>query len=198
MSFFLSCAWLSLSLVQHGVLLAPLLGCADFFLFIFAEAKFVAQPQTRHFLVNLKAGFHLSSFADNKYHWTGSQSLCINYIKLSWKQFMYSWVWLKVSEYTFQENKNALKIMQVLLYTYFYNISLNVLRPNFLNICNLPVSHFPNIRKIRVKVGLKTNYFSYFMSSCTGRIVVFNNFYSLVLSQPRDKQNCAHNFLLFK
>ena len=116
---------------------------------------------------------------------------------MSWKQFMYSWVWLKVSEYTFQENKNALKIMQVLLYTYFY-ISLNVLRPNFLNICNLPVSHFPNIRKIRVKVGPKTNYFSYFRSSCTDRIVVFNNFFSLIFSHPRDQQNRADDFLLFK
>ena len=88
--------------------------------------------------------------------------------------------------------------MTVLLYTYFYNISLNVLRPTFFNICNLPFSHFPNIRKIRVKVGPKTNCFSYFMSSCTDRIVVFNNFFSLIFSQPRDKQNRARDFLLFK
>ena len=103
----------------------------------------------------------------------------------------------KVSEYPIKENKNALKIIQVLLYTHFY-ISLNVLGPNFLNICNLPISLFPNIRKIRVIVGPKTNYFSYFMSSCTDRIVVFNNFFSLIFSQPRDKQNRAHDFLLFK
>ena len=82
-----------------------------------------------------------------------------------------------VSEYPFKENKNSLKIIQVLLYTHFYNIYLNVTRPNFLNICNLPISHFPNIRKIRVKVGPKTNYFSYFMSSCTVRILVFNIFF---------------------
>ena len=88
----------------------------------------------------------------------------------------------KVSEYPFKENKNTLKNIQVLLYTYFYNISLNVLRPNFLNICNLPISHFPNIRKIRVNVGPKMNYFSYFMSSCTDRIVVFNNFFHLYLA----------------
>ena len=88
----------------------------------------------------------------------------------------------KVSEYPFKENKNTLKIIQVLLYTHFYNISLNVLRPNFLNICNLPISHFPNIRKIRVKVGPKNNYFSCFMSSCTDRIVVFNNFFHLYLA----------------
>ena len=86
----------------------------------------------------------------------------------------------------------------MLLYTHFYNITLNVLRPNFLNICNLPILHFPNIRKIRVKVGPKTNYFSYFMSSCTDRIVVFKKFFSLIFSQPRDKQNRARDFPLFK
>ena len=64
----------------------------------------------------------------------------------------------KVSEFPFKENKNTLKNIQGLLYAHFYNISLNVLRPNFLNICNLPISHFPNIRKIRVKVGPKTTF----------------------------------------
>ena len=113
---------------------------------------------------------------------------------------LYWWLlsYIKVSEYPFKKNKNTLKNIQVLLYTLFYNISLNVLRTNFLNICNLPISHFPNIRKIRVKVGPKTNYFFYFMSSCTDRIVVFNNFFSLIFSQPRDKQNRAHDFLLYK
>ena len=103
-----------------------------------------------------------------------------------------------MSEYPFKENKNTLKKIQALLYTHFCNISLNVLRPNILNICNLPISHSPNIRKIRVKVGPKTDYFSYFMSSCTDSIVVFNNFFSLIFSQPRDKQNRARDFLLFK
>ena len=60
------------------------------------------------------------------------------------------------------------------------------------------ISNSPNIRKIRVRVGPKTNYFSYFMSFCTDRIVVFNNCFSLIFSQPRDKQNRAHDFLLFK
>ena len=105
---------------------------------------------------------------------------------------------IKVSEYPFKENRNTLKNIQELLYTHFYSICLNVLRPNFFNILNLPISHFPNIRKIRVKVGPKTNYFSYLMSSCTDRIVVFNNFFSLIFSQPRDKQNRARDFLLFK
>ena len=102
------------------------------------------------------------------------------------------------SEYPFKENKHTLKNIQVLLYTQFYNFCLNVLRPNFLIICNLPISHFSNIRKIRVKVGPKTNYFSYFMNFCTNRIVVFKKIFSLILSQPADKQNCARDFFLFK
>ena len=102
----------------------------------------------------------------------------------------------KFSEYPFKEKRNTFKNIQVLLYAHFYNISLNVLRPNFLNICNLP--HFPNIRKIRVKVGPKTNYFSYIMSSCTDSIAVFNNFFSVIFNQPRDKQNRARDFLLFR
>ena len=85
----------------------------------------------------------------------------------------------------------------MLLYTHFYNISLNVLRSTFFNICNLPFAHFLNIRKIRVKVGPKINYFSYFMSSCTDRIVVFNNSFSLIFSQPRDKQNSGDDFFFF-
>ena len=105
---------------------------------------------------------------------------------------------VKVSEYLFKQNKYMLKNMKVLLYTYFYNISLNVLRPNFFNMYSLPFSLFTNIGKIRVKFGPKTNYFSYFMSSCTDRIVEFNNFFPLIFSQPRDEQNCARDFLLFK
>ena len=40
----------------------------------------------------------------------------------------------KVSEYRFKENKTMLKNKTVLLHTYFYNISLNALRPTFVNI----------------------------------------------------------------
>ena len=89
-----------------------------------------------------------------------------------------------------------LKNVTVLLYTNFYNISLNVLRPTFFNIYNLPFLRSPNIGKIRVKVGPKTNYFSYILSSGTNRIAVFNNFFSLICSQRRDKQNRARDFLL--
>ena len=72
---------------------------------------------------------------------------------------------VKVSEYPFKQNKKMLKNMTVLLNTYFYNITLNILRPTFFNIYNLPFLRSPNIGKTRVKVGAKTNYFSYFMSS---------------------------------
>ena len=54
---------------------------------------------------------------------------------------------------------SKIKNMTVLLYTYFYNISLNVLRPTFFNIYSLPFLPSPNIGKIRVKVGPKANYF---------------------------------------
>ena len=104
----------------------------------------------------------------------------------------------KVSEYPFKQNKNMLKNMTVLLYTYFHNISLNVLRPTFFNIYGLSFLRSLNIGKIKVKVGPKTNYFFYILSSCTNRIAVFNNFFSLICSQPRDKQNCARDFLLSK
>ena len=103
---------------------------------------------------------------------------------------------LKVSEYPFKQNKSMLKNMTVLLYTYFFNISLNVPRPTFFNICSLPFLRSPNIGKIRVKVEPKTYYFSYFMSSCTTRIAAFSNFFSLVDSQRRDKQNRASDFFL--
>ena len=75
-----------------------------------------------------------------------------------------NYTYLKVSEYPFKQNRNTSKNIKLLLYTHFYNIYLNVLRPTFFNICNLPFSYFPNIRKISVKVGPKTNYFSYFMT----------------------------------
>ena len=52
--------------------------------------------------------------------------------------------------------------------------------------------------KIGFKDGPKTNYFFYIMISCTIIIAFFNNFFSLISSQPRGKQNCACDFLLFK
>ena len=52
------------------------------------------------------------------------------------------------------------------------NISSNVLEPSFFNLCNLPFPSFPNIGEIRVNVGPKTNYFSYFMNTCANRIAI--------------------------
>ena len=63
---------------------------------------------------------------------------------------------------------------------------------------NLPFLCSPNIGKITVKVGSKTDYFSYILSSCNNRIAIFNDFFSLICSQPIDKQNRACNFLLSK
>ena len=63
---------------------------------------------------------------------------------------------IKVSEYPLKKNKNTFKNIQVLLYAHFYNISLNVLRPNFLNICNSPISHF----QISGKLGSKLTTFA--------------------------------------
>ena len=48
------------------------------------------------------------------------------------------------------------------------------------------------------KLGQNLTTFSYFMSSCTNRIKVFNDFFSLICSQPRDKQNRARDFFPFK
>ena len=81
-------------------------------------------------------------------------------------------VTFNVSEYPFKQYKDMFKNMKVLLYTHFYNISLNVIRPNFSSMYHLPFSCFPNNGKVRVKFGTTTNYFSYFMSSCTNRIAV--------------------------
>ena len=104
----------------------------------------------------------------------------------------------KVSEYPFKQNRCVLKNMTVLLYKYFFNNSLTLLRPTFFSIYNLLFLRTPNIGKVRVKDGPKTNYFPYFMSSYTNRIAVFNDFFLFICSQPRDKQNRACDFFLLK
>ena len=120
-------------------------------------------------------------------------------LQLCWNQTS-AWVFsCKFASYFqnifFQEH---LWVAASVLYTYIFNISLNLLRPTFFNICNLPFLRSPNIGKITVKVGRKTNYFPYFMSFYTNRIAVFNNFFTLIHSQLRDKQNCARDFFPFK
>ena len=64
-------------------------------------------------------------------------------------------LWSQVSAYPFKQNRSTLKNTIVLLYTYFFNVSLNVLRPTFFNRHKLP-----------------------FLRSCTNRIAVFNNFFT--------------------
>ena len=115
----------------------------------------------------------------------------------------FNWVWQKsvivkhkVSEHSFKQNRSMLKNMTVLLYAYFYNIFLNILRSFFFNIYNLPHLHSPNICKIKVKVGRKANCFFYFMGLWTNRIAVFNSFFSLICIEPRDKQNCDLDFFI--
>ena len=103
----------------------------------------------------------------------------------------------EVSEYPFKQNRSMLKNRTMLLHTYFVNISLNVLRPTFFNICNLPFFCSPNIGKIRVNVGPKTNYFTYFMSSCPNRIAFFNIFlHWYVTNQETNKTVPAIFFIL--
>ena len=77
------------------------------------------------------------------------------------------------SQSTFWSKIKIVKSMKVLLYTYFYNISLNVLKPTFFNIYNLPFAVFSNIAWNEL--------FSYFMRSWNNTIAVFNIF-SLVCS----------------
>ena len=100
-----------------------------------------------------------------------------------------------VLEYPFKQNRSMLKNMTLLLYTYFFNMSLNVLRPTFFNICTLPFLRSPNIGKIRVKVGPKTNYFSYFMSTCTNRIALFNNFFHWYVANQETSKTIVAIFL---
>ena len=105
---------------------------------------------------------------------------------------------VKFSEYPFKQNKNMLKNMTMLLYTNFHNTFLNLLTPTIFNIYNSPFLCSPNIVKIRVKVRPKTDYFSFILSSCNNRLAVFNIFFPLIYSQPRDKQSRARDFLLSK
>ena len=100
---------------------------------------------------------------------------------------------LKVSEYPFKQCKNMLKNIKALLSTYFCNIFLNELRPDFFNIYNLT---FSLIGKKGVKVGPKTNHFPYFMSSSVYRITICNNLFALICNQSRDKKAVSAIFFL--
>ena len=66
-----------------------------------------------------------------------------------------NWNFLRSQSTLSSTTKIFLKNMAVLLYTYIYNISLDVLRLTFFNIYNLPLLRSPNIGKIKVRVGPK-------------------------------------------
>ena len=101
---------------------------------------------------------------------------------------------LKDSENLLKQNKNMLKNMKVLLYAYIYNVSLNVLRPTIFKIYIYPF-HAPNIGRIRVKIGPKNNYFSYFMSSGTNKIAVFNIFFHYYAANQETNKTAPAIFL---
>ena len=94
------------------------------------------------------------------------QFLCMNsftyiFFFLSLVQFVNVYVMMnnkKNSAYPSKQNENTLKNMKVPSYTFFYSISLNLLRLTFFSIYNLPFSHSPNIGNIRVKFGPKTTF----------------------------------------
>ena len=67
---------------------------------------------------------------------------------------------VKVSEYPLKQNRNMLKNMAMLLYTIFFNISLNVLKPTFFDICNLPFYALQISVKLGSKLGQKLTTFS--------------------------------------
>ena len=116
-----------------------------------------------------------------------------------WWHFEASSDLLLRSQSTLSTSIKMLKNLTVLLYTYFHNISLNVLRPTFFNICNLPFLLSPNIGIIRVKVGPKTNYFSIILSFCTKRIAGF--FFTDMKPtkrQTKSSLNCFHAKYAFK
>ena len=104
----------------------------------------------------------------------------------------YNWFWHKggivkhqVSESPFKQNRSMWKNMTVLLYTCFYNMYLNVLKPFSFN---KYITYLFYTLQISVKVGSKPNYFFYFMSTCINRIAVFNNSFSLIcINQETNK-----------
>ena len=94
-------------------------------------------------------------------------------------------VYLKVSECPFKQNKNM------------KYISLNVLRPPF-SIYMIYLFYFLQILvKLGLKLAQKLTTFSIFWAlartDCS-----FQSFFTLICSQPRDKQNRACNFLRSK
>ena len=95
----------------------------------------------------------------------------------------------KVSEYPFKQNETVMRCFRALLLPYFQYFQYFCIFSNNFNKYFVPFSCSPNIGKMRVKIGQKTNQFFYFTSSCTNRFVVFYSFFSLKCISPRPKQN---------
>ena len=90
--------------------------------------------------------------------------------------------------------KICLKNMAVLLYTYFYNISLNVLRLTFFNIYNLPFYALQISVKLGSKLGQKLITFPIFWAPAPAEL----QFSIIFCRQPRDRQNRVRDFLCSK
>ena len=105
---------------------------------------------------------------------------------------------LKVSEYPLKQKKNMLKNMAVLWCTNFYNISLNVLSQPF---SVFGIYHFYALQisvKLGSKLDLKLATFPIFLAPAPTKLQFSMIFFSLIFSQPRDRQNSARDFLLSK
>ena len=101
----------------------------------------------------------------------------------------------KVSVYSFKQNKNMLKNVPVLLYTYFYNFSLNVLRPTIFNIYNFTFFTLQISVKLLSMFDQKPTTFPIFWAHAPTELQ-FSIFFSLICSQPRDQQNRSRDLLL--
>ena len=99
--------------------------------------------------IHIQPGEHIYGYMGGAYIWD-----------VNWVTYLggISWGGLYTGS-ILMEFYGMLKNIKALLHTKFY-ISFNVLRPTFFNIYKLPFLCSPSIRKIRVKVGQKNNYFS--------------------------------------
>ena len=104
---------------------------------------------------------------------------------------------VKVSEYPFKKNRNMLKNMTMLLYTIFFNISLNVLKPTFFDICNLPFYALHISVKLGLKLGQKLTTFPTLWAPAPTELqfsVIFFHWY--IANQETNKTVPAIFFLL--
>ena len=104
---------------------------------------------------------------------------------------------VKVAEYPLKQNRNMLKNMTMLLYTIFFNISLNVLKPTFFDICNLPFYALQISVKLGSKLGQKLTTFSTLWAHSPTELqfsVIFFHWY--IANQETNKTVPAIFFLL--